>query len=578
MLRTHEPEDHVSPFPSLTTIPSEVSENRSSFPVALSHVLEEIVDDDVGEDEIKEFDEGLLAELDRVGDFSVNGVGSNLNDVVDRDTLFMTHDSETRNIQVVEDDSNEVDESSDKFLKVEGSDSGFQLFRASSIENVDPSSRAATDGESRDSKPNHELLIGSEMPVIETRSLEDTDLALKDTESISNENEKFAESIPPEFDISSGMVPAIEARSLQDIVLALKNAGPMSRETQVEDKESMRMPSIEEQSLGDSDLALTNMELVLKGALVKLMNPIVPDVAINSLMPTIEARSLEDIHSALKDAEPMPTETDVARSLDDIDLVLEDAESRSKETEAEDEHKVSENDVPSEMLVIEARSLEDIAQGLKDTELMSKETEVDIEESRVPIHETSMQIPNTAVRSLEDINTALDDAEPRSKESAMPELEISSTISVLEDHSVADIDTANKKIIEEEDEKPLVVKSTVLSKDLDLPIVEARSIEDFDLAYKLIHGVDLEKPNISGSIDHKRISVESKYPGEETSSDLQMVEASSLDDIHKALRQASESNPEDKGNSSEDSQFRTEESGIRSTTAAQTTADHGIGN
>ncbi|CBI31178.3 unnamed protein product, partial [Vitis vinifera] len=409
VLRSHELEDNISSYPSLTSILSEVSENRSSssavdpkydavdgieidsqklsglvlldFPVAACHVLEENVDDEEG-DEIKEFDEGLLAELDRVGDFSVNGVGSNLNEIEERGTLLMPHDTETRTIRFVEDDCNEVDESkvvieeeNDKFLEVKESDSGFQLSRASSIEHVGSFSREFDDGEVKDSKPNQE--------------------------------------------------------------------------------------------------PITNLEML-------------------------------------------------------------------------------------------------------DTKLMSKETEVEIEESKVPVHEISMEMPIIEARSLEDIDLALNDAEPRSKES-FPDLEINSVMPVLEDRSLEDIDTACKKNIEEEGEKPIFVESALFPKDLELPVLEARAIDDIDLNFKQLHGgVDLEKSIVSGPIDGKPF-VESKYLGEETNLDLQMVEARSLEDILKALKQASEGNAVDKGSSSKENESRTEESGTQSTSAAQT-LDHSIGN
>ena len=623
-LRSHEREvsENSSPSSSLDpkyrTVDGVENDNQElsglvllGFPVAVSPaVLEENVDDEE-DNEIEEFDEGFLAELDRVGDFRVNGVGLNSNET-----------AETENVRFLEEENN-------RFLEVREGDSEFRLSRASSTENVG----FGEEEEGKDSKTSQEQITNSEMLVIEARSLEDIDLVFNGTtESVSKETE---------VDIDSGM-PIIEAQSVEDIDLGLKDA----EEAEVENEESTtpdvginsRMPVTEEQSVEDIGLALKDEESMT------------PDVEINSRMPVTEEQSVEDIGLALKDAEPiMSREAEVedeessttpdvgidsrmpmieeARSLEDIDLAFNDRELMSKEVvvksktetrsledldlaEVEDEESTTPDvGIDSRMPMIEARSVEDIDLAFKNTESMSKEDEVKIEDSiyempiiedidlalkdvepimlreaevedeesttpdvgidsRMPMIEEEQSLEDidlafndrelmskevvvkskTETRSLEDLDLGFKNTESTSKEgevtgkSQVPEdgVGFNKPETIFEDRSIEDIDTACEKNNEEEgDEKPIV---------LELPVLEARSIEDIDSAFKQIQGeVYSEKPIISVPV-HEKLVVESN-------SDLEMVEARSLEDIDTAFKQATEDNKENDS--------RTDESGFQ---------------
>ena len=550
-LRSHEREvsENSSPSSSLDpkyrTVDGVENDNQElsglvllGFPVAVSPaVLEENVDDEE-DNEIEEFDEGFLAELDRVGDFRVNGVGLNSNET-----------AETENVRFLE-------EENDRFLEVREGDSEFRLSRASSTENVG----FGEEEEGKDSKTSQEQITNSEMLVIEARSLEDIDLVFNGTtESVSKETE---------VDIDSGM-PIIEAQSVEDIDLGLKDA----EEAEVENEESTtpdvgidsRMPVTEEQSVEDIGLALKDEESTT------------PDVEINSRMPVTEEQSVEDIGLALKDAEPImsreaevedeeSTSPDVgidsrmpmieARSLEDIDLAFKNTESMSKEDEVKIEDSIYEMPI-----------IEDIDLALKDVEpIMLREAEVEDEESttpdvgidsRMPMIEEERSLEDidlafndrelmskevvvkskTETRSLEDLDLGFKNTESTSKEgegtgkSQVPEdgVGFNKPETIFEDRSIEDIDTACEKNNEEEgDEKPIV---------LELPVLEARSIEDID-----------EKPINSVPV-HEKLVVESN-------SDLEMVEARSLEDIDTAFKQATEDNKENDS--------RTDESGFQS--------------
>ncbi|GLT49195.1 hypothetical protein SLA2020_227720 [Shorea laevis] len=72
---------------------------------------------------------------------------------------------------------------------------------------------------------------------------------------------------------------------------------------------------------------------------------------------------------------------------------------------------------------------------------------------------------------------------------------------------------------------------------LELPVLEARSVEDIDMAFKQLHeGVDVEEVILPSMIEEFKDFADSK-------SQLPVLEARSLEDIHVALQQVSEFSP-----------------------------------
>lgn len=214
-------------------------------------------------DDIKEIDEGLLLELDTVGDFSVNNLGSNLNES-GGESFHMLHDVSNSSGDVEGDlvvahetritmDDREnlrasmVEEEISKFEGEMEGDSEFQMSGTSSIEHVDSSIKEIihrevedpTDYELTDDEPLAEKTapepadskivqnpnieeINSDKPVVEVREVEDIEPSYKEAEAM---DVGFEESeIPHEGLISAetevGM-PILEAQSLEDIKSAL---------------------------------------------------------------------------------------------------------------------------------------------------------------------------------------------------------------------------------------------------------------------------------------------------------------------------------------------------------------------
>ncbi|KAG6737600.1 hypothetical protein POTOM_059128 [Populus tomentosa] len=77
----------------------------------------------------------------------------------------------------------------------------------------------------------------------------------------------------------------------------------------------------------------------------------------------------------------------------------------------------------------------------------------------------------------------------------------------------------------------------------ELPVLEVRSVEDIDLAFKQLHeGVNVEEVILPSMVEEQLAEDEPKL---QTNSDLQFVEAKSLEDIHIAMKLVSEENFEE---------------------------------
>lgn len=115
-----------------------------------------------------------------------------------------------------------------------------------------------------------------------------------------------------------------------------------------------------------------------------------------------------------------------------------------------------------------------------------------------------------------------------------------------------------KKVIPEEAQEErfeLGSNSNSTEAKSEIPILEARSLDDINLVYRQLHeGVDMEDVILPNAI----VSQVNEDTKPETSSDLEVVEARSLGDIHVALSQASESNIGERGSSSNNSETKSD--------------------
>ncbi|KAM3690643.1 hypothetical protein ACB094_09G136800 [Castanea mollissima] len=165
---------------------------------------------------------------------------------------------------------------------------------------------------------------------------------------------------------------------------------------------------------------------------------------------------------------------------------------------------------------------------------------------------------------------------PKDSKSTLPELDLP----VLEARSLVDIDLAFKQLREGVDVEEVILPSMIddwlvveesndhVETNSNLKVVDARSLEDIDIAHKQVSDVNLrELPEVSNSKDHsasvetyevdsaketklsdtgfgveETSAVAADNDHVETNSNLKVVDAKSLEDIHIALKQVSEIN------------------------------------
>uniref|UniRef100_A0A6P4AZL2 uncharacterized protein LOC107434667 n=1 Tax=Ziziphus jujuba TaxID=326968 RepID=A0A6P4AZL2_ZIZJJ len=293
---------------------------------------------------------------------------------------------------------------------------------------------------------------------------------------------------------TNGELPVLEAKSIVDIDLAFKQLH------EGVDVEEVILPSVVESTdLGmlpdDSNLSQTKGDL-----------------------PVLEAKSIVDIDLAFKQLhEGVDVEEVILPSVvESTDLGMLPDDSNLSQTKG---------DLP----VLEAKSIVDIDLAFKQLH-----EGVDVEEVILP-----------SVVESTDLGMLPDDSNLSQTKGDLP---------VLEAKSIVDIDLAFKQLHEGVDVEEVILPSVVESTDLgmlpddsnlsqtkgDLPVLEAKSIVDIDLAFKQLHeGVDVEKVILPSMVEDQLVKEELKDPNESTS-DLQVVEAKSLEDIFTALKQVSE--------------------------------------
>ncbi|KAG6691033.1 uncharacterized protein LOC122278956 isoform X1 [Carya illinoinensis] len=99
-----------------------------------------------------------------------------------------------------------------------------------------------------------------------------------------------------------------------------------------------------------------------------------------------------------------------------------------------------------------------------------------------------------------------------------------------------------KEVVESTEFELLPKDSNPAKTEMGLPVLEARSLEDINLAFKQLHeGVDAEEVILPSMVDDWLVVRESKDHVESNSS-LKTVDAKSLEDIHIALKHVSQDN------------------------------------
>nr|CAD1829529.1 unnamed protein product [Ananas comosus var. bracteatus] len=289
----------------------------------------------------------------------------------------------------------------------------------------------------------------------------------------------------------------------------------------------------------------------------------------------LDSSSAEEINSLLKQLQEEEERAKVSfvpvASIETSSTINKEADS-SELGSTESEPKLIEND--SDMVVLEAKSIEDIDSAIKQfNEILDKSSISEFGSFEVVQGETNFgptvvdsDIQVIEAKSLDDINVALEQFSEGLDKSLISEVESSEVVQgerdfgptvvdsdtqVIEAKSLDDINVALQQFSEGLD-KPLsleVASSDVIERERhffeamtiisDIQVIEAKSLDDIAVAWKQF-SEDPEKstiPDIGGS---QLIPGVMDIEPIETNSDIQVIEAKSLDDIDVVLKQFSE--------------------------------------
>ncbi|KAI3446585.1 hypothetical protein Pfo_003250 [Paulownia fortunei] len=372
-----------APFsPDFISMPSSASEEASSH-VDTQTILEEA-------DEIKEIDEGLLSELDSVGDFSITQWVSGSKEFekhIDSvgESLSSAHRAETSTTKVVEINSVEVNKMEHAMHSGNSRDeidiyeeeleciSELQTSQTSTGENIDTSNREFNDRDGQDStdhitseedivskeyeaKPANSVLNHNKednisgIPEVDMQSIEAVDSFTRKTELTSVETEVVVASAEVshldqvDIDTASGM-PDLEARKLEDIDVVFKQFG---------DKE-IEKPVVLEPPQAELVIGETIAEHS-EHAEVSHLDQV--DIDSASGMPELEARKLEDIDVVFKQFSDKEIEKPVVLEPPQAELVI--GETIAEHSEHGTLHiNTSVMNSTHETPILEVRSIED---------------------------------------------------------------------------------------------------------------------------------------------------------------------------------------------------------------------------
>ncbi|CAN1246416.1 hypothetical protein LINGRAPRIM_LOCUS3164 [Linum grandiflorum] len=429
----------------------------------------------------------------------------------------------------------------------------------------------------------------SELPVLEVRTAEDIDLAFKQLHEgaeldevilpsaiklQSAEDDKFRS---PDAQPSTPL-QVIEARFLEDIDVAVMQRG--NRVTEQEEVSMKELPVLEVRTAEDIDLAFkqlqegAELEEVIVPSMIKQEEDRFgsPDAQPSTPLQVIEAQFPEDIHIALMQrtaGPPSGSTKDLpvleVRTAEDIDLAFkqlhEGAEvdevilpSKIKQQSIEDEFGSPEEQPSTPLQVVEARFIEDIHVAV-----MQRASKGGIDKAI-----SGNELPVLEVRTAEDIDLAFKqlhegaDIEDIILPSTMGQLlaedefrspgeQPSTPMQVLQVRTAEDIELAFKQLHEGADIREIILPSTI-------SVLQVRTAEDIDLAFKQLHeGAKLEEVILPSTIKQQSVEEdEFRSPSEQPSTPLHVVEAKHIDDIHVAvLELASKGVPQQKISESE---------------------------
>ncbi|KAK8638123.1 hypothetical protein V6N13_136563 [Hibiscus sabdariffa] len=519
--------------------------------------------------EIKEIDEAILSELDTVGDFNVG----------EMDLPEGSHVTYTESAMVPEDigmkNKANVELPVLEARSVEDIDLAFKQFHEGvDVEEVILPSMIENQLDHADTM--------SDLPVVEARSLEDIHNALQQgpvpnsAQLLHSTEWRNGSSEVEQHDVVSYKEVEV-SNAVSDIQESCDNTASEpenNEEVELKTETNVELPVLEARSAEDIDLAFKQLHEgvdVEEVILPSMIGNRLDHVDTSSELSVVEARSLDDIHNAFqKGPEPntaeLPHSTDLRNRSTEVeqhDVVStkgievgkeafgfqEDRE--NADAEPKNEYKEIEMETKVELPVVEARSVEDI-----DLAFRQLNEGVDIEKLILPSiienqqghADTNLDLPVVDARSLEDIHATFQQGSgsnqvelPHSSGAvhdvvSIKEIDGSNAVSVVQGTS-ENAGGEPKNEYEDREEREMETK-------VALPVLEAKSVEDIDLAFKQLHeGVDVEEVILPSKIENLQVLSD---PG----SILPVIEARSLEDIHSLFQQGPESNPSELPHSS----------------------------
>ncbi|XP_031127294.1 uncharacterized protein LOC116029430 isoform X2 [Ipomoea triloba] len=492
-------------------------------------------------DGIEEIDEGILSELDAVGDFSIKESISSLNEFdsgIDSSGVYKNEEkiecgSEffTPGVSLKED----VDSSSTGFAEREFQESGDR--KSAKEESLLTGNDWEPHGVNLNSNTEE---TNPGMPLVEAQSLKDLEAIYEQAKLESVETEvAFGLSQSPQEvqllqnsnteDVSPGL-PLVEASSVKDLEAIYEQAKLSTMETKVglgpselnqdsntEDADP-GMPLVEANSLKDLEsiyeqAKLDSMETNLVLELPELnQNSNAEDA--DPGMPLVEASSLKDLESIYEQAKSNSMETEVgpglselnqnsntddtdpgmplveASSLSDLESIYEQAKSNSLETELPQEVQL-EADTDSGMPKVVAQSIEDLDSVFR--QIDSKECEK--HDLLDPSHtDSGMSLPE--VQSIQDTGSAFDQIDSKGNEK----------------HDSLHPPHAEEASGESENSKNVTLQehSSLIENEIKF---EARSTEDTDSDHLQLHESDPERHILRDSLVGDADALESLHVG-----------------------------------------------------------------
>uniref|UniRef100_A0A2P2J5S3 Uncharacterized protein n=1 Tax=Rhizophora mucronata TaxID=61149 RepID=A0A2P2J5S3_RHIMU len=215
-----------------------------------------------------------------------------------------------------------------------------------------------------------------------------------------------------------------------------------------------------------------------------------------------------------------------------------------------------------------------LGESLHDEQMTGENNSGSLNSDMLPNGSSLTEIPVLEIRSIEDFDLAFEQLHERADVGeVIPPNEIknqffehepsglgqtSSELLVAEAKSLEDVHiTMNQDSRENFDEpsrpsnsKDVVVAVKEAGSTKDLPVLEVQTVEDIGLAFEpLQEGADVEDVIIPSVTEQSPVANELKDPGQ-TSANLQVVEARSLEDINTAMKQVLEGNTEEQSRSS----------------------------